>query len=208
MKKLKVKIFSFIFGFSAYAAEPLVDAQWLGNNLNNSKIFILDIRNIIDQGSYDNFIKGHIPGSIHSHYLQDKWRTTVDGIIEQLPPIKHLEQLIGNLGIGNKNHVIIVYGGANSTDFGSAARVYWTFKTLGHDKVSILNGGHKGWEYQGFKIQIGDHSPRPVKFIAKFNDKYFANAGDVIKAIENNSIGLVDSRPADYFVGVKKKTKL
>ena len=93
MKKPKIKIFFFIFGFSAYAAEPLVDAQWLNNNLNNSKIFILDIRNIIDQGSYETFIKGHIPGSIHSDYLQDKWRTTVDGIIEQLPPIKHLEQL-------------------------------------------------------------------------------------------------------------------
>ena len=75
----------------------------------------------------------------------------VDGIKGQLPPVKEIELLIGGLGINNKKHVIVVYGGVNSTDFGSAARVYWTFKTLGHDEVSILNGGYKAWESSGFQ---------------------------------------------------------
>lgn len=205
MRKIIVTIFFFIFSFSAHAAEPLVDAKWLNNNLKNSEVFVLDIRNKIDKGSYETFTEGHIPGSIYSDYLQDGWRTNVDGIIGQLPPIKDLEQLIGSLGIGNKNHVIVVYGGVNSTDFGSAARVYWTFKTLGHDEVSILNGGYKAWESAGYKIETGDHNPKFVKFIANYTDKYYANADDVIKVIENNNIGLVDARPAAFFVGDKKK---
>jgi len=32
MRKIIVTIFFFIFSFSAYAAEPLVDAKWLNNN--------------------------------------------------------------------------------------------------------------------------------------------------------------------------------
>ena len=205
MKKIIATIFFFIFSFSAYAAEPLVDAKWLNNNLKNSEVFVLDIRNKIDKGSYETFTQGHIPGSIHSDYLQDGWRTKVDGIIGQIPPVKDLEQLISSLGIGNNNHVIVVYGGVNSTDFGSAARVYWTFKTLGHEEVSILNGGYKAWESAGFKIENGDHNPKLKKFIANYTDKYYANAEDVIKVIENNNIGLVDSRPAAFFVGDKKK---
>ena len=203
MRKIIVTIFFFIFSFSAYAAEPLVDAKWLDNNLKNSEVFVLDIRNKIDKGSYETFTQGHIPDSIYSDYLQDGWRTNVDGIKGQLPPIKEIEGLIGGLGINNKKHVIIVYGGVNSTDFGSAARVYWTFKTLGHDEVSILNGGYKAWESQDFKIETGDHNPKLVKFIAKFTDKYYANADDVIGVIKSKKIGIVDARPVAFFVGEK-----
>ena len=206
MKKILVTIFFFIiFSFTAFAAEPLVDTKWLNDNLKNKEVFVLDIRNKIDKGSYETFTQGHIPGSIHSDYLQDGWRTEVDGIIGQLPPVKDLELLIGSLGIGNKNHVIVVYGGVSSSDFGSASRVYWTFKTLGHDEVSILNGGYKAWESSGFKIETGEHNPKLVKFIANYTDKYYANADDVIKVIENSNIGLVDARPAAFFVGEKKK---
>jgi len=113
MKKTLVTILFFIFSFTAFAAEPLVDTKWLNDNLKNKEVFVLDIRNKIDKGSYETFTQGHIPGSIHSDYLQDGWRTEVDGIIGQLPPVKDLELLIGSLGIGNKNHVIVVYGGVS-----------------------------------------------------------------------------------------------
>ena len=206
MKKILVTIFFFIiFSFTVFAAEPFIDTKWLNDNLKNKEVFVLDIRNKIDKGSYETFTQGHIPGSIHSDYLQDGWRTEVDGIIGQLPPVKDLELLIGSLGIGNKNHVIVVYGGVSSSDFGSASRVYWTFKTLGHDEVSILNGGYKAWEAAGFKIETGKHNPKLVKFIANYTDKYYADADDVIKVIENSNIGLVDARPAAFFVGDKKK---
>ena len=51
MRKIIVTIFFFIFSFSAYATEPLVDAKWLNNNLKYSEVFVLDIRNKIDGGA-------------------------------------------------------------------------------------------------------------------------------------------------------------
>ena len=203
MKKIIATVFFFIFSTSAFSVEPLIDAKWLNDNLKNKKVFVLDIRNKIDKGSYETFTQGHIPGSVHSDYLQDGWRTKVDGIKGQLPPIKEIEGLIGGLGIDNKKHVVIVYGGINSSDFGSAARVYWTFKTLGHDEVSILNGGYKAWESQGFKIETGKHNPKRAKFIAKFTDKYYAKANDVITFINNKKISIVDARPVAFFIGEK-----
>ena len=52
----------------ANAVEPIVNAGWLNKNLD--KVFILDIRNKIDGGSYETFKEGHIPGSVHSDYLK------------------------------------------------------------------------------------------------------------------------------------------
>jgi len=65
-----------------------------------------------------------------------------DQLCYQLPPTAKIAKLIGDLGIDDKTHVVIYHHGKNALDMGSATRVYWTMKVLGHDNVSILNGGY------------------------------------------------------------------
>ncbi len=36
---------------------------------------------------------------------------------------------------------MIVHGGYSAVETAVATRIYWTFKVLGHNNVSILNGG-------------------------------------------------------------------
>ena len=132
IKKIFGTIIFFLFVSSANAVEPTVSSNWLSKNMNNPNVFILDVRNKIDGGGYEAFKLEHIPGSVHSDYLKAGWRATVKGVVGQFPGSKSLGELIGGLGIDNKKHVVIVYGGVSSVDFGSAARVYWTFKTIGH----------------------------------------------------------------------------
>ena len=52
MKKIITTILFVFFSTSAFSAEPLVDATWVHKNLNNKNVFVLDIRNKIDGGSY------------------------------------------------------------------------------------------------------------------------------------------------------------
>jgi len=92
MKKIISTIFFIFFATSVFSAEPLVDVSWLNKNLNNKKIFILDIRNKIDNGSYETFKLAHIPGSVHSDYLKGGWRAEIKGVVGQYPGTKHLEQ--------------------------------------------------------------------------------------------------------------------
>ena len=172
-------------------------------------VFVLDIRNKIDGGSYETFKQAHIPGSVHSDFLTAGWRATVNGVIGQFPGKKPLEQLVGSLGIDNSKHVVIVYGGVNSTDFGSAARIYWTFKTLGHDNVSILNGGFKSWQKAGYTVEAGENILSPKKYSATINKKYSASYTDVKNAKkETNGVCLIDARPNDFFTGEKKHPDL
>ena len=179
---------------------PLVAGDWLNDRLGADDLVVLDIRNAIDGGSAETFAQGHIPGSIHSDYLADGWRAPADGIVGMLPPIADLEALIGGLGIDNDDHVVIVPAGTSSTDFGSAARVYWTFKVLGHDAVSILDGGLAGWTGAGFDLASGTAALEPATFTADFQPQLIATADEVEAAIDSG-VQLVDARPADQYAG-------
>ena len=200
--------FSLFFALKSYAAEPLVSVDWLKSNLSNEKLIVLDIRNKIDGGSKEAFEVSHIPTAIYSNYLEDGWRTTVDGIVGKLPPLKDLEILIGNLGISNDNHVVVVPGGINSSDFGSAARVYWTFKVLGHEEVSILDGGYTAWVKKfPDQIELGIQDPNKVAFKSNFQSRYLATTEEVYKNLDNISVAFVDARTEEQHFGKKKHGK-
>ena len=132
-----------LVGTMAWAhATPLVDVDWVVNHLDNPEVVLVDLR------KEEDYAVGHIPGSVNAPYGAFGWREEVDGVIGMLPPPENINQRIGSLGITPTNHVVVIPYGNNSSDVGAAARVYWTFKVLGHDKVSLLNGGQKSWSSQ------------------------------------------------------------
>jgi thiosulfate/3-mercaptopyruvate sulfurtransferase len=157
---------------SALAAQPLVDAAWLRQNGDKPNVVILDVRNKLGKGSEKVYRAGHIPGSIYSDYLRAGWRTKMDGVVGQLPPVAALEKLIGGLGIGNGSHVVVVAGGVSALDMGSATRIYWTFKVLGHDEVSVLDGGYRAYAAEpGNPVETGRNTLSPTTFKASFRPR-------------------------------------
>ncbi len=136
-------------------ATPLVSTAWLKQHLNTPDLFVLDVRSAIDGGGSEAFVKGHIPGAIHSDYDKAGWRVTRGGVPFMLPTHAELEKLIGELGIDEDTHVVVVPAGVHHTDFGSAARTYWTLKVAGVAKVSILDGGYAAWAAGQNAIETG-----------------------------------------------------
>jgi thiosulfate/3-mercaptopyruvate sulfurtransferase len=187
-------------------AEPLVDGDWLAARSDDPSLVVLDIRNRIDGGSAAEYAKGHIPRAVHSDYLKAGWRTTANGVVGMLPPVAQLETLIGNLGISNDSHVVIVPAGVSAVDYGSATRVYWTFKYLGHDRVSILNGGHSLWRKQQRPIEVGVVTPKPAQFKANPRPQLLATRDDVSKVVAEGGV-LIDNRPTTQFLGRAKHGK-
>ncbi|WP_261389741.1 sulfurtransferase [Halomonas denitrificans] len=189
---------------SAHAAdvEPLVSPEWLEANLDNDDVVVLDIRSSIDNGGdRSSFEEAHIPGSLYSSYTEDGWRETRDGVTGVMPPVSSLERLIGGLGIDNDDTVVLVPAGTGATDFGSAARVYWTFKVLSHEQVAILDGGFAGWKAGGLELASGSAEyPDPVRFEGRLNEALLATTAEVEAARESQG-QLVDARPEDYFKG-------
>ncbi len=192
---------------AAHAAPPLVDSAWLQPRLDQSNLVVLDIRNKIDGGSREVFEAGHIPGAVYSNYLTDGWRIARDGVPGMLPETAALETLIGGLGIGNDSHVVIVPGGVSAVDYGSATRVYWTFKVLGHDEVSILDGGFAAWRQGNRPLASGPAEATPRDYrVTEIRRELLATAEDVEKALTTGT-ALIDNRPVEQFRGEAKHPK-
>ncbi|MHB1175156.1 MAG: sulfurtransferase [Sulfuriferula sp.] len=188
----------------AASTTPLVDTNWIKQNSCKPGIVVLDIRNQLDGHSKMDYLRGHIPCAVYSDYMKDGWRAKVNNIPGMLPPLPQIEKLIGSLGIDNNSHVVIYSAGTNALDMGSATRVYWTFKVLGHDDVSILDGGYAAYTTdKANKIQTGMNQPQPKTFVAKFRKDMYPTEADVEKARKSGDI-LVDNRPNDQYMGVNR----
>jgi thiosulfate/3-mercaptopyruvate sulfurtransferase len=189
----------------AEAAPPLVTTQWLKANLSDPAIVVLDIRSAIDGGGAKAYADGHIPGAVHSDYDKAGWRVTRNGIPFMLPTAAELEKLIGETGIDEDNHVIVVPAGVHATDFGSAARVYWTLKVAGHPRVSILDGGFAAWKADPANpVQTGVNRPSPKIFTATLSAGALADLAMVEKLDKSSGATLLDARPASFFLGKER----
>lgn len=188
----------------ADSATPLVNTQWIKGNACKPGVVILDIRNQLDGHTKIDYLRGHIPCAVYSDYMKDGWRTKVNNIPGMLPPVKNLETLIGSLGISNNDHVVIYSAGINGLDMGSATRVYWTLKVLGHDNVSILDGGYTAYTAEkGNKIETGAHTPKPATFTAHLRKDMIPGEADVNQALKKGEV-MVDNRPSDQYLGVNR----
>jgi thiosulfate/3-mercaptopyruvate sulfurtransferase len=185
---------------AAERVEPLVSAQWLKERQSDPAIVVLDVRSAIDGGA-EAYAKAHIPGAIHSDYDKAGWRVTRNGVPFMLPNKAELEKLIGETGIDEDVHVVIVPAGVSATDFGSAARVYWTLKVAGHPAVSILDGGFAAWQQAGYPVESGKVTPSPKIFTFEFDERLFA---DLAAVEQGKHAALIDARPATYFDGKEK----
>jgi thiosulfate/3-mercaptopyruvate sulfurtransferase len=185
-------------------ADPLVTPAWLSAHLHDQTLVVLDIRSAIDGSKPETFALGHIPGAVHSDYDKAGWRVTRNNVPFMVPTTPELEKLIGDLGIDETSHVVVVPAGVNVLDFGSAARTYWTLKYAGVRDVSILDGGLAAWKTAGFALDKGAHAPSPAIFTATIDSSILALASDVETIEHNGGATLVDARPASFFLGKEK----
>jgi thiosulfate/3-mercaptopyruvate sulfurtransferase len=199
----------------ANAATPLVDVAWVKSNLGKPGVVFLDVGGKLGGKSKANFLRGHIPGAVWTDYLKDGWRSKdKNKTVGQLSPTPKLEKLIGGLGIGNDDHVVLIPVGGKALDMGTATRIYWTFKVLGHDNVSILNGGMKAYTKQVDKktkkpvnpLQTGAAKPTAKTFKANVRQDMLITKADVKKVMDSGGV-LVDFRPNNQFVGINKHGK-
>lgn len=192
----------FVTPLYAEDATPLVKAEWVKANSGKDDVVILDIRDDIDKTELGD--KPYLANAVVAPYASAGWRTEVDGVPGQLPPLEQISKLIGDLGIDNDDHVVIVPWGTDSSEFGGATRVYWTFKYLGHDQVSILDGGWRQYDAAGGERVSEPVKPEPATFTYdNLNEDLRATTEDVQAALDSG-LKLIDGRPAEQYEGKSK----
>ena len=177
----------------AMAGQPLVSAQWLHQNLDNPDIRLIDLQP--PQG----FQKVHMVGAVNSQYGQWRHKKPLKG--KSLPDVAYLEGLLGSMGISEKDHVILTPIGINAGEIAVATRIYWTLKVLGHENVSILDGGLIAYsKMPNPRFTRSYTPPKPETYKASPDFALAPQAPDIYKAWEKG-IRFVDYRSPQEFLG-------
>lgn len=179
----------------AWAAQPLLTPQELQAKLSDPNVRVIDIR------EPQLYAAGHIPGAVSAHYGLWRGPATNPG---ELPHLPKLTTLVQSLGLTPSTHAVVVSTGADSTDFGASARVYWTLKILGLKELSVLNGGTKAWV--DAKLPVNDRVPTIAasSFQPKLDSSQIVTTEDVAKRIKSGDSTLIDARPSAFFQGETK----
>ncbi|MDA0306714.1 MAG: rhodanese-like domain-containing protein [Proteobacteria bacterium] len=200
------------FAGAASAATPLVDVDWVKANIGKSGVVFLDVRGKLGGQSKTEYLAAHIPGAIWTNYLKDGWRVKdKNGTVGQLPPVAKLEKLIGGLGIGNTDHVVVIPVGSKALDMGTATRIYWTFKVIGHNNVSILDGGMKAYLSATDKktkkplnpLESGQITRAAATFTGTLQKAMLASKTEIAMASTSGGV-TVDNRPNNQYLGINK----
>ena len=178
---------------------PLVDVTWLKPEVCGDHLTVLDVRR-----SAEDYRAGHVPCAVHTDYYKDGWRTRKQGIPHMMPSVEQLEAVVGHLGINNDTHVVIYGSGTGPFDGAETTSIYLTFKYLGHDSVSILDGGLPAWMAEwSADFDVDTYEPIPSVFLADPRPDLLASRTQVEKALGGET-PLVDVRSHDMFIGVNR----
>lgn len=174
------------------AAQPLLTPEQLQPLLQQAEVRLIDIR---DPKAFES---GHIASAVNAPY--GKWRGPATNPGE-LPDLPKLVTLVQSLGLTPATHAVVISSGADTTDFGAMARVYWTLKSLGLKELSIVNGGMKAWEAAGKPVGKATVQIAPSNYAPSFDANWLATQVDVNKHLDLSNAALVDSRPDAFYQG-------
>lgn len=153
---------------------------------------------LIDIRDAEQFKKGHIPKAVNIpeifYYLSE---STPEGLINMH---KKYEELFSNAGLSAEK-TAIVYEDSLNNRYGGSCRGYWLLSYLGHLKSGILDGGLSAWIKAGFPVSEEISMPKPTAFSLNLNSSIMATKDDVLNALHNPSIILLDDRDKDEWLG-------
>ncbi|MBE0454689.1 MAG: sulfurtransferase [Roseovarius sp.] len=178
---------------------PLVDVGGLRAAIEAEAPVVLDIR------ARSAFERGHIPGALNAPYGVFRGPAENPG---QLVTEAHLTEVLRGLGIATDTPVVVVHQGADQTDFGAAARVYWTLKSSGVSTLAILNGGMNAWTRAGGALETGPaRQVVPSDITVRFSREWLATREDVQAIVQGRDTAqLIDARPEAFWKGETKHT--
>ena len=198
MSRLSVLLALFLGAPLLASAQPLITPAELSARLSEPQLRLVDIRDGKDDAGKTPYETGHITGALSAPYA--KWRGPKDNP-GKLPDESALTAVIQKLGIDAATPVVVVYEGTNATDFGAAARVYWTLKASGVQNLSILTGGMKAWRAANLPLTTDVTAVPPSRFVAKIDARLVATQEEVARVIGNEHWRLLDARPSAFFLG-------
>jgi len=204
----------------------LVTSQWLHEHIEQPNIVVLytQMDNPVTAKTDDCPVV-YIPKSMFFDF-ENVFRDSHSSLPHTMPDETSFTKGVCELGI-NQDSVIIIY---DNKGIYCAPRVWWMFKSMGHQHVYILNGGLPNWLAQNMPtvpaISMTPAASSPISskstsseftlpeltflkkagnFTARFDNDYFLSADEIIQQL--SELTLLDARSAGRFNGTQPEPR-
>jgi len=201
MKKVKILkavliAIALLLPLSALARgiDPVVSTDWLQKNLKKGNLVIVDLRKV------EEYQAGHVPGSVNAFY--GSWAIKKGDLLNELPPVEDLADVIGGAGIDKNTLVVLVDKVEKVPDQFGMTRVAWTLKYMGVPNVAILSGGITQWVKEGRAISTDAVKPKAKPFKATVNQNLFIDKAGIMDKLGKATI--LDTRAPAFYEGKEK----
>ena len=177
---------------------PLRSCAWLADRLGDASVRVVDGSFHLPAAGRDpgeEFLSRHIPGAVF--FDIDAIADADSGLPHMLPPPRVFAERIGALGIGSAD-TVVVYDAPGSA---AAARIWWTFRVFGHERVVILDGGLARWLAEGRPVESGRPAPAPRAFRAQLQADRIASRDDLLAGLAGGDETIIDARGPGRFRG-------
>ena len=133
---------------------PLVTATWLRERPADSGLRIVDCRyRLGEPGAGESLWReGHIPGAAFLDLDSDLAAPPGERGRHPLPDPDAFEAAVRRAGVG-PGTLVVAYDEAGE---GGAARLWWLLRHFGHENVTVLDGGLRGWREEGGELSAGE----------------------------------------------------
>lgn len=185
-------LLSLLLPFGPAAAAPLVSPAELKTLADAGQVRIVDVRDA------EAYALQHLPGAVSAPYARWRGPAANPGLV---PPLPELTALVQELGLTPDTRTVLVYTGTDSSDFATAARSYWTLKSLGVTQLSILHGGLNAWRGAGLPVSDRPAHAQRSDWQPRFDPQWTATRAEVRQLLGQADAVLIDARPAPFFQG-------
>ncbi|PKP17095.1 MAG: sulfurtransferase [Bacteroidetes bacterium HGW-Bacteroidetes-23] len=179
---------------------PIIQVSELKELYKKNYLIILDVSN--GKEAQTNYNQKHLDGALFvdlNIQLAEINEDVSKGGRHPLPTTENFSKLLSTLGITTNKHIIL-YDDKNGAN--AAARMWWMLKSVGHEKVQVLDGGFQEAEKQNFPINSNFVNSTPTEKYKIENWKLpLATLIEVEDASNDKSNLIIDVRESARYKG-------
>jgi len=182
----------------------IVNSNWLYQHLDHQSFILLDASTASNVSGIN--VDPETKRIKHSRFfdLKKKFSKPNTRFPNMLPSIDQFEVECQNLGI-NRNNQIIVY---DNVGIYNSPRVWWMFKTMGHDNIKVLNGGLPDWIKSGYEIEEPEiKSHQKGDFVVQFNNQRVKDFDFIMSNSKSGKELVFDARSIGRFNGTSPEPR-